>query len=210
MENSDLYPNRVTKDSHGIYRWSVQVNMNQDHSTRDQFRTAMLIVLGSVLVIMLITMAVIGDFTYIWIPFACTGFVLLISFPIFRLWQSSLRDRFTVSYEMNEEAILTIWDLSVQEQVKNMALITAALSVAAGHPVQGIGYGMSAGAASQPVLTKFQSVRNIRESRRESRLELKMLPTPRSIWVPAEDYEMVLDFIQKRVADVEHHWNPFY
>ena len=210
MEFSELYPDRVTKDRDGIYRWSVEVNMNRDHSTRDQFKTAIIIVCVSVLVLNLILMAMVGDFSFAWIPFACCGFVMLISVPIFKLYKKTLRDHFVVGYEMNDEAILTVWDLAMQRQMDNVALITAALGVASGHPMQGLGYGMSASAAAQPVLTKFQSIRNIKEVRKESRIELKMLPSPRSVWLPPEDYDMVLDFIRKRVSDAEHHWNPSY
>lgn len=210
MYFSELYPDRVTKDSQGIFRWSVRVDMGRDHSMRDQFRTAMLIVLGSVLVIMLVFMAMTGDFTYAWIPFACVGFVLLVSVLIYRLCKAQPHDRFTVGYEMNDEAILTVRETSMQEQMNNMALITAALSVAAGHPLEGVGYGLSANAAARPVLTKFQSIRNIREFRKENKLELQEVRGPGIVWVPAEDYDMVLDFIRNRMSELEHHWNPFY
>ena len=210
MEFTDLYPARVTPGKDGIYRWSRQVDMNRDHSTRDQFRTAILIVCGSVCALMVIFSVMVGDFSFIWIPFACSAFVMLISFPIFKLFKAGYRDRFSVAYEMNDEALLTIWDPAVQRQTNNTALLTAALSMAAGHPLEGLGYGLSAGASSQPVLTKYQSVRGIRESRAENRLDLQMFTAPRPVWVPKEDYDMVLDYIRAHISDAQQKWNPDY
>ena len=215
MDFTELYPARVTLGRDGIYRWSYSVDMSRDHSTRDQFKKAILIVCGSVFALNVIIFAMLGDFSMLWIPAACTAFVLLISFPIYKLCMAGTRNRYDVAYELNEEAILTVRSPATQEQMGNVSLIVAAIGAVSGHPLQGAAYGMSANAASQPVLTRFRNIRAVGEDRENNRLDLKVLPVDRQVWVPAEDYDMVLNYIRKnmaeqarREADEDHYWRP--
>ena len=210
MEFNELYPDRVTLGKDGIYRWSCQIDMSGNHSAAaDQFRAAMLIICGSVCIITVIFAFLVGDLSFVWIPFACCSFVLLLSLLIFRLFMKERQTRFTVAYEMNDEAILTIRNPAVLHP-GDMPLITAALSIDAAHPLEDSCFRTSAVTASQSVLTKYQNIRRISEFRSENRLCLEAVPAARHISVPAEDYDMVLDFIRARISDLDQKWNPYY
>ena len=82
MSFSQSYPDRIILGEDGVYRWSVQVDPKQDRYSRDLFRNIMLIVCGSVCAFTVLMMISLGDLSMVWIPFACCGFILLISIPL--------------------------------------------------------------------------------------------------------------------------------
>ena len=188
------YPDRVSLGKDGVYRWSVQVNLQQDRYSRDLFRNIMFIVCGSVCAFTVLMMFSLGDLSMVWIPFACCGFILLISIPIYKLVGQETGSPYPLAYEMNNEAILMISDRSLQNRPESAALITQILN-------QESGRSPAVNAAVPPVLTRFSSIRRIVAHRDTGMLELKLKIGQASVWVPAEDLDMVRVFIRQH-ADI--------
>ena len=196
MERTELYPDHVTLGKDGVYRWSVRVTPNQDRYSRDLFRNIMFIVCGSVCAFTVLMIFFLGDLSMVWIPFACCGFVLLISIPVCRFVGQETGGSYSLAYEMNDEAILMIRDRSLQDRTETPALITLILDTAAGKPVQGISQN-----SLQPVLTRFGSIRRIVTHRDAGMLELKLKIGQTSVWIPADDLDMVRGYIRQH-ADI--------
>lgn len=194
MSFSQSYPDRIILGEDGVYRWSVQVDPKQDRYSRDLFRNIMLIVCGSVCAFTVLMMISLGDLSMVWIPFACCGFILLISIPLYRLAGQETGNPYPLAYEMNNEAILMISDRSLQNRTESAALITHVLK-------QETGRGPVSNAAIPPVLTRFRSIRRIVTHRDTGMLELKLKIGQAGIWVPAEDLDMVRVFIRQH-ADI--------
>ena len=199
MKFTDIYPDRVTRGEDGVWRWSCNVNMKQDHYLRNLIKKIMLIICGSICALMLFFMLSVGDFSFFWIPLACCGFDLLLTKLVYRLYRASLHDRLIMGFEMNDEAILMVRTPSEQNHLKTMGLITASLGAASGHPSQGAGQGAAISAAAQPVMIRFKNIRSIHEFPDTCMLNLQTLMTLIQVWVPTEDYGMIVSFIREHI-----------
>ena len=98
-EFKKMYPSRVTLCEDGVYRWSFDVDLSRDHYMRDLVMKIMLFICGSICLLMTIFTFSTGDLTFLWIPFACCGVVMLITVAVLWIFRVSQRDCYTLGFE---------------------------------------------------------------------------------------------------------------
>ena len=197
VEFKELYPSRVTLGQDGVYRWSFDVNLEQDHYVRDLVMKVMFIICAGILVFMLFLMASTGDFSMLWVPLVCCGFAMLIASLVYRAFRKKTADCYTLGYEMREHSIRLVHSPATRQAMGTAGAVTAGLMAAAGQPARGLGQGVAMGAAAQGASTSFRNIRSIRESPETNMLNLRTHLTSLQVWVCSEDYDMVRRFIEE-------------
>lgn len=203
-EFKKMYPSRVTLCEDGVYRWSFDVDLSRDHYMRDLVMKIMLFICGSICLLMTIFTFSTGDLTFLWIPFACCGVVMLITVAVLWIFRVSQRDCYTLGFEMTEETIMLVQTPAVMRGMNTAAQVSSVLGSLAGKR------GFSASAAAQPGPTRFRSIRSIREYPETSMLNLNTGIGSLQVWVCPEDYDMVRNYIQSHAASSPRYGRLLY
>ena len=180
MEFKEQYPERVTAGEDGTYRWSVDVDLKKDHYVQNLTMKIMLFICAGICLMTLIFAAMTGDVSMAWIPPVCCVAALLITVLVLRLFRLAVKDRYTVGYEMTEEGVRLVRDPVTVRMMRSVAVFTPG----------------GAGAV-QPGATKFRNVRSMREVPETHMICLNTTVSALQIWVPAEDYDVVCNYIRE-------------
>ncbi len=200
MRFSDQFTNRVTLGEDGVYRWFAEVDLKKDHYLQNLMLRIMLIIGGSVGGLMVLMMVSMQRYEFIWIPVAICAFVVVLGLIIFRIYRAMLHDVYPIAYEMNENAVMMVKSPDEQKLMRSMAVLSAASAFITGNTAQGLTQSAACEAAADPCLIQLRKGRGIAEYPKNHMLRVKMFFNFNTIWVPAEDYDMVLRFLQEHVG----------
>ena len=200
MNFKELYPDRVTRGEDGVYRWSYDVDLNWDHYLQNFFLKLMLYILGGTCLVMALVIILAGRPSMAWIPAAIFGVAMVLAVLGFFGFRIAVKDKYTVGYEMNEEAVLLVRKPAMQSAMWGAGLLMLALGAATGKPLRGATSAVAMNNAADSGLTRFRSVRKIRKYPRTDMIKLSMLIGINLVWVPEEDFETVVRFIQEHTG----------
>lgn len=180
MEFKEQYPDRLTKGTDGVFRWSADVDLKKDHYVQNLTMKIMFFICAGICLMTLIFAYMTGDMSMAWIPFLCCGIAMGITVLVLRLFRLSVKDRYTMGYEMTGEGIRLVRDPSTVRMMRSVAAFTPG----------------GAGAV-QPGTTEFRSVRSMREVPETHMICLNTTVSALQIWVPEADYDIVCNYIRE-------------
>ena len=213
--NSDTHPplesvgyegSRVRLCEDGKYRWTYEFNMLKNPAIILVVYKIFLILFSIPLAINLVSLAVRGEWQKAWSEDLWSGYspkiwlvlmavfagIILISYLIVA-W--TFGGKYIVHFTLDEDGVIHEQEPAQVKRARKLSLLTILVGTLAKRPST-VGAGVLS--ASRTTSTSiFANVRRVRSRRALHLIKVNQLLDHNQVYVPAEDYDFVLDFIRQ-------------
>lgn len=212
----DMYPSRVTLFEDGVYRWSYDMDMWRNRYLLGLIIKILCIVLGIPTLFIaamalknappvpdrglshsdLVALAVVGG---MWI-----GSILL-TLAVYAICAAVMHGTWHLCFEMDESAVALVQSAAAKQRNATLAAVAAVFEIAAlfagkgSHSLHTSSTALRT--ANESGTTSFGSVRKVRPHPDHDLIDLRELFGMNQIYVRAEDYPFVRDFILEHVRE---------
>ena len=203
MNQMRKFTNRVTLYEDGCYRWYYDMDMRTNRCLLNVLMKVMGGVMAGICIVTLVLFSQSSRFTpgvAAVIIGSCGGMVLL---TWLGYWLAALIMGFNyrVHFEMTEETIALVRKHSTQTMMRGMAVAAtiAGLVTAGGGAALRTGAALNSAASSG--FTWFTNVRGMKAHPEWDSVNLREFMGGNQIWIPAEDYDFVKEFIWTHIPE---------
>ena len=197
------YPRRVTDGGDGVYRWSSDIDLKNDHYVRNLTLKISLLICGICCGGFSLMILLMGRASMAWIPLACGAAVMAITMLSFWLYRLMVRGTCTLGYEMDETSIRMIRSPREQRIMNTAGPAVMILGAVTGHAAEGLARGAMLTGAAQASRFRLSRIRSLREYPEKNLIIARTLLSSCHIWVPAEDYPLVADLLKERTSGMK-------
>lgn len=192
--NEQDFPLRVTQGQDGVYRWRYDMDMYGNHYLRNVLLKVTGAICLGMYVFLLLLLSGSGDFSPRTVLLALLPFLgaVLLALLGYYIAAAVMHGVYHLRFEMDDASIRLVRKPSTQRMMDALADV----AVLAGTRV-----GPSLNAAAGSGCTRFSHVRGFRERPQYDAINLREWTGANQIWIPAEDYALVRDFMLARVPE---------
>ncbi|MBR2571816.1 MAG: hypothetical protein IKE30_06755 [Clostridia bacterium] len=214
------YPSAVTLYEDGVYRWRYEMDMRHNRYILRLIIRILLLLIGIPLLFVL-AMALIravplmnsglpGDKIMFFIRddlllLAVMGGMLagmiLLTVIIYAIAAAALHGTWRLCYQMDESAVVLVRDGGKMKTISTFGAAVAVAGLAAGRPWDSLRIASTLAGANRSGTSRFDSLRRIRCFPENDVIDLREWFAMNQIFVPAEEYAFVRDFILERISE---------
>ena len=194
------YPSRVTLYDDGVYRWSYDMDMWHNHYMLKLLLKVMGIILGAIFAVFVVLLGPSDAKALVFVAAIMSGMVVL-ALLIYAICALAMHGTYHLCFEMNDEAVALIQSAATRSRNEALGVVATIAGLAAGKPGEAMRVGSTMALANSVGNTSFASVRRVRRHPESDVIALSELFGMNQIYVNAEDYPLVCDFILERVPE---------
>lgn len=195
----DNYPSRVTLFDDGVYRWSYDMDMWHNLFLFKLLMKVMGIIGGFIFVVFAVLLGSSNAKALVYIALGIVGLGALAAL-IYAICAAVMHGRYRLRFEMDDSAVALIQSTASQNVNATLSIVSTVASLASGSASAMRGTRALAMADSVGT-TLFSSVRRVKLHPECDVIDLRELFGMNQIYVNAEDYPFVRDFIMDRVPE---------
>ena len=201
MEERDL-TYRVTVDEYGALRWTYRLDLRRNLTL---FWMMLKIVGGIGLGLAAFAFAVgdLGNLPAWGLALIFLGGCVALGLLIYGLMLLVYRGVMRLHYVMTEETVSQIYSAKEQKVTDTLAAVALVAGLATGNAGQALGTSTRLHNSAQDSVCYFSWVRRIIECRESDLILLKKALLKTQVFVPPEDYDLVLDYIRTRAGKAQ-------
>ena len=214
------YPERVTLYEDGIYRWSYVMDMWKN---RYMIRLVWKIIVPILGLPLLFIAAMVlkraipmmqegvpretlmfylkSDLLALCVVAGLMAAILLLTELIYAGCALAMHGKWRISYQMDESAVALVRNPRTMSTLNTLGTVASIMGVLAGKPGEALRVSGTMAAMNDNGVSRFESTRRVKQVRKYDVLDLREWFGMNQIYVPAEDYDYVRDFMLARVSE---------
>lgn len=214
------FPSRVTLYEDGVYRWCYEMDMWKN---RYMIRLIFKIIIPLLGIPLLFIAAMTlknahylmqqgiarenlmfymhDDMITLYVVGGILVGILLLAELIYAVCALVMHGRWRICFEMNDSAVALVRNPGTMEALNTLGAVAGIVGVLAGKPGEALRVGGTLAVANNTGTSRFESIRRVKRIRKYDLLDLREWFGMNQVYVPAEDYDYVRDFILARIPE---------
>ena len=214
------YPDRVTLYEDGVYRWSYVMDMWKN---RYMIRLVWKIIVPLLGLPLLLIAAMVlkraipmmqegvpretlmfylkSDLLALCVVAGLMAAILLLTELIYAGCALAMHGKWRISFEMDESAVALVRNQKTMNTMNAVGTVVGIIGLVAGKPGDSLRIGGSLAAMNANGTSRFESARRVKQVRKYDVLDVREWFGMNQVYVPAEGYDYVRDFMLARVSE---------